>query len=276
MRRPFSDHRSGGRLVRAIVLTSAVMSMVGACGDEGDSSVGPVGPTEPVGPVGPAEGDDGGVAGSGVVTIDVRSVTGIDRVSMLGEGSVVVTQGGRESLTVETDDNLLELIETDVFDGTLVIRTAAGVDIAPTASVVYRVGVVDLDGIVLAGAGSIEIEEWTTDAASIVLEGVGDIRIGDLESGSLDVELDGVGTIVIAGEVVRQDLAIGGVGEYDGAGLESLIATVEASGTGDVTIWATDALDIEATGGATVGYLGTPEVNQVTSDLATITPLAIG
>src|SRR5690242_12646963 len=54
------------------------------------------------------------VHGSGNVVTEARPVSGFDRVSVSGAGQLKVTQGDAESLTIETDDNLLPYIRSEV------------------------------------------------------------------------------------------------------------------------------------------------------------------
>ena len=61
------------------------------------------------------------VRGSGDVIVENRSVSGFDKVSVEGAGRVIITQGKKESLTVETDDNLMKYIKTEVTGDTLEI-----------------------------------------------------------------------------------------------------------------------------------------------------------
>ncbi len=50
------------------------------------------------------------IQGSGDVITESRDVSGFDSVSLTGIGRVIITQGDKESLTIEADDNLLEYI----------------------------------------------------------------------------------------------------------------------------------------------------------------------
>ena len=61
------------------------------------------------------------VRGSGDIVKESRDVDGFDRIVVTGAGTVIITQGGSESLTIETDDNLMEYIETEVSGNTLEI-----------------------------------------------------------------------------------------------------------------------------------------------------------
>ena len=61
----------------------------------------------------------GTIQGSGDVITESRDVSGFDSVSLSGIGRVIITQGDDESLTIETDDNLMKYITSEVRDGTL-------------------------------------------------------------------------------------------------------------------------------------------------------------
>lgn len=228
-----------------------------ACADADDPTT--VGPVGPVGPVGDDDADD--VEGSGTIAAVERGVQGIDRIVLTGEGAIVVTFGEAETLKVVTDDNLLEYIETEVSGGTLQIRTRTGIDIAPTESVEYEIGVVGLEAVELGGAGSIDIGSWSTDAATIKLIGAGDINVDELVADDLVVDLPGVGTITIDGSVDEQDASISGVGEYRAGALRSRVGSIDASGATAATVWVTDTLDVAVRGPASVEYHGEPEID---------------
>lgn len=260
-----------GRLLLAVAL---VLGGAAACGDdESSGGPGPVGPVGPVGDVGLSDQAVDAIAGSGTPVIETRDVESFDRVVLAGEGLVIVTFGDSEAIQVETDDNLIDLIETTVREGALEIRTADDVDIAPTDSVRYRVTVTDLVAVELAGAGSFEVEPWSTDAAQVILSGAGDIRIQALRANALTVEHAGVGSVAIAGSVTEQDVLVSGVGDYAAADLESENASITARGLTEATVWATERLGVIASDASTVRYYGSPDVTQDLSDLASIQSL---
>lgn len=246
--------------------------LLAGCSDE-EPTIGPVGPVGPIGPVGTAEIADDAIEGSGNIVAEIRDATAFNRVVLLGEGEVNLTQGETESLTVETDDNLLQYIETSVNAGTLEIRTRPNTDIAPTASVTYRIEVVDLAGVELLGAGSIDAEQLTTGDLNLVLAGTGEIRIARLDGGDLTAELPGVGSVTIGGTVASQVVSVSGVTEYNATDLACQNATVEASGMGSATVWVSDALEIATDDSGSVAYYGSPELTQRSGDLGSVTAL---
>ena len=95
--------------------------------------------------------------GSGDRITESRPVNGIDRVSLAGSGDVILSQGDRESLTVETDDNLMQHIVTKVDGGTLTLGTKPGVNISLTR-LRFTLTVQDLDGLNVSGSGKINVK----------------------------------------------------------------------------------------------------------------------
>ncbi|NNE73488.1 MAG: DUF2807 domain-containing protein [Acidimicrobiales bacterium] len=213
------------------------------------------------------------VDGSGEISSEVRSVAGFTRISLQREGTVEVGQGPTESLVVTTDDNLLTLIETEVVDGTLELRTAIDTDIEPSDTVRYEIGVRDLDGLELTGAGTVSIDGWVTDAAAVRMSGAGELRVGSLDATSLDATHSGAGSLLVEGEVQRQMVAFSGVGDYDAADLVSEEAIVQGSGVGAMTLWVTDRLDLTLSGVGDFSYYGSPRIEQTVSGVGTINSL---
>ncbi len=57
--------------------------------------------------------------GSRNVITELRNVSGFEKVDVSGGGSMDIIQDGTESLTVETDDNMMQYVTSEVRGGTL-------------------------------------------------------------------------------------------------------------------------------------------------------------
>src|SRR5437870_5172514 len=77
------------------------------------------------------------VHGSGNIVTEDRQVSGFDGVSVSGAGELIISQGNVEALRIETDDNLLPLIKSEVHDGRLLIGPR-NVNLDPTKSLRYQ------------------------------------------------------------------------------------------------------------------------------------------
>jgi hypothetical protein len=205
------------------------------------------------------------ITGSGKLATEEREVSGFSAVVLAGEGDLIITQGAAEALTVEAEDNLLPLIRTQVRGGALVIdwdRPAAITSIRATQPIVFRLTVVDLDRLELAGSGTIRADALTTEDLALTLGGSGDVTLGHLEADDLDLNLTGSGDITLAGAIEDQQVLLSGSGSYTAGDLESQTARVELTGSGDITLWVREQLDVHISGSGSVSYFGQPTVGE--------------
>ncbi|MFN2280658.1 MAG: head GIN domain-containing protein [Anaerolineales bacterium] len=215
------------------------------------------------------------IRGSGDVIVEDRDVSGFDRISISGAGKIILTQGDRESLTIETDDNLMEYIETRVVGDTLeidftdeIVLSPGGRDVLePSDGFIFRISVIDLEAIKVSGAADIQTGKLKTDRLVITFSGAGDISINDLNADTLEVYISGAGNVDLAGKVLYQYVTLSGVGRYAGFGLESQEASVTISGVGGADVWATETLDVVISGAGDVEYYGDPSVHPEISGL---------
>jgi hypothetical protein len=205
------------------------------------------------------------------VVTEERDVSGFDSVALSGFGEVIITQGDEESLTVETDDNLMQYIETQVRGGTLELGfTDDDILLRPSKSIIFRLSVIDLTALDSSGAGKFEIDELDADRLEVTLSGAGDIRIDSLTATDLVVTVSGAGNIELAGQVKTQEVNLNALGNYVAPDLESQAATVRISGAGSASIWVLDTLDVTISGAGNVEYFGSPEVSKNISGVGSV------
>lgn len=202
------------------------------------------------------------IQGSGNVVTEEREVGGFDRIDMAGYGEVIITQGNEESLIIETDDNLMEFIESDVRNNTLYLEFKENSIPDPSGTITYRLNVINLAALELSGAGSYRVQSLDTPNLEITIDGAGKINLESLSTDEVSVQVNGAGDINLAGEVGKQDIHIKGAGDYSAPDLQSDQASVQIDGLGKVVIWVTDALSVKIDGAGKVDYYGSPSVTQ--------------
>lgn len=214
------------------------------------------------------------VDGSGDVTVESRSIAEFERVVLAGEGRVLFGTGSDGVVEVETDDNLLVHIRTEVSGDTLTISTESGFDIDPTSGVTYRLGCPVITAAVLSGAGTIDLAGCAAgDRLQIELPGAGTIIAPDLDVSTLRASLPGAGSIVATGRTDQLEVVLAGAGDFDGGDLRADTASVESAGVGMTTLWATTELDVSVTGVGAVRYYGEPAVTTTVTGVGTIETL---
>ena len=202
----------------------------------------------------------GAVRGSGKLVTESREVMDFDRVSLGGSGKVILIQGETESLTIETDRNVMRYVTSEVRDGTLVLGTKSGVMVSPTR-LRFTVSVKDLAGLTTSGSGDIVVERVDADRLEIKVSGSGQVRIDALTAKEVAVRISGSGDVELAGEVTEQEVTISGSGKYRGGDLRSETVALTISGSGDATLWTTESLDARLTGSGSASYYGNPRTD---------------
>jgi hypothetical protein len=188
------------------------------------------------------------VVGSGRVQSEARPVAGVDAVELIGVGTLAISQGDAEGLTVEADENVLPLIRSEVRGGTLVLRPEPGVAIA----------------------GPIHYALALRRLSRLEVDGAGEVSARGIRSGALSVALRGAATVSVDGQADRQRVEIAGAGTYRGLDLASREAIVEIDGAGRALVNAAERLEATINGLGTVEYAGDPRVVQTIHGLGTV------
>ena len=229
------------KLSKLVIAATVIMLLVSACG---------------VAPV----------FGSGKVITETRPVSGFDGVSVSGGGDLVIIQDGTESVSVETDDNLMQYVVAEVRNGTLdLYLDNQGLRNFQPTKLIFTVHVRDLTAVTTSGSWDFTSEKIDTDSLNIVLSGSGNINISDLTADNLSVMISGSGEMDAAGEVTDQDITVSGSGKIRLGDLLSETALINISGSGEATLWVTTSLTAEISGSGTVRYYGSPQTNINTS-----------
>ena len=138
------------------------------------------------------------VRGSGRLVTESRDVRDFDRVSLTGSGEVILIQGEEESLTIETNDNVMRDVTSEVKGGTLTLGTESGKLISAT-QLRFTVTVRDLAGLTVSGSGDITAERVDTDRLEVRVSGSGDVQIDALTADRVEVRISGSGDVALAG-----------------------------------------------------------------------------
>jgi hypothetical protein len=189
-----------------------------------------------------------------------REIANVSAVSVEGIGTLRLTQGDAEELTIEADSRLLRQIETDVRDGTLVIRPDR--TLRTREPIVYHLTVEDLEAIELSGAVHGGADRFMTDRLRLSLSGASSFTLGELTADALTVSSNGNGSLSVGGSVTAQTVELSGSGRYAAAELQSEDASLTVSGAGQAEVRVSGRLDVEISGAASVVYHGDPEVSQ--------------
>ena len=202
------------------------------------------------------------VPGSGQIEREERPVSSFTKVTLSGEGELIIQQGDTEELTIEADHNLFEYLKTEVNGNELNIGTKDGYDPRPTKPIRYFVTVKNVDAVSISGSGSVTAEEFTGEKLAISISGSAEAKLAYLDVKELTVSISGSGKVMASGKTDKISVKIAGSGEIRTKDLQTKEVKVSVAGSGDAEVWATDKLDVSVAGSGDVRYKGEARVKQ--------------
>jgi len=205
---------------------------------------------------------------SNVIVKEERSVSGYTGIDMRTFGKVILSQGENESLTIQGSDNIVPTIEATVRGGVLVIQTAKNINITGMNEdnlLTFTIVVKDLSSLTVSGAADIDMDVLSTSTLEVTMSGAGQFVLNHLEAETLNVTLSGLGSVEASGAVTNARIDIPGAGSVNAGDLQIQTADISISGFGGATIWVTDQLNGNISGGGNVRYYGDPQTDVETS-----------
>ncbi len=188
------------------------------------------------------------VQGSGNIVTELREVSEFSQVSVGGVFKAEITAGKDFSVSVEADDNLLPLIETEVRGDTLKISTDSRLESA--RPIVVRVTAPNIAGVKASGAA--------------------DVNLSGVQNRSLSLSLSGASKMTAAGNSDSVEATVSGASSLAAYDLTADLASVDTSGASRTYINASSRLFADASGASTILYKGSPEVRRNSSGASTI------
>ena len=170
---------------------------------------------------------------------------------------VLLSQGDKNSITVEADENLHEYIITEIKNGTLNVYTDANIRDAEMKRV--HVTMKDIDYVSSSSAGDvIGVTPVKTSSLKVTASSAGDVKL-EVYAQTVDINGSSAGDISLSGEVDMLDASLSSAGDLNAYDLKSREADVSASSSGDADIYVTEKLRARASSAGSVTYKGNPK-----------------
>lgn len=198
------------------------------------------------------------ITGSKNVITQNRSISGFQSINVSRGLDVYITQGEAEKVMVEADDNLMNIIRTEVKGSTLNIYAEKNINRAQSQKVFVTVK--SLEMIKTSSGSDVYAEDGlTADEMAIEASGGSDIRL-KLKANVLLCKVSGGADAEITGTVNEMEAVASGGADIKASELETKKAILTASGGSDIYIHVLEALDAVAKGGSDIHYTGNPKV----------------
>lgn len=230
---------------------------------------------------------------------ETRPVSGFTGIEASSAFDITVTKGNSESLVIEADDELMPYVRSEVRNGVLHLyldngKKVRNIKMLRAAIVLKNLDKVSLSGackltandlftpdqfkggcsgasnmtvnvntgqlsIGASGASEIQVNANVTSDARLDVSGASNIQ-GDLKAATVKFNSSGVSTVDLAGSAESVKIDVSGTSKVNAGNFTVKTATVETSGTSNVTVHVTDALKVNSSGASTVNYKGTPTI----------------
>lgn len=199
-----------------------------------------------------------GKRGNGVVVDENRNVTESFTAVAASEGlDVYVTQGSDFEIRVEADENIIDLIGTDIKDGKLRIHAIENIGRATKNIYVTLPEVTALSsssGADLNGKGVIEAGKVRLNASSGA-----DLRV-ELNADEIEADCSSGADIRLAGRTNLLYVDASSGSDIKAADMETRVCNAQASSGADIRVYVTESLTADASSGADIRYSGDASV----------------
>lgn len=206
------------------------------------------------------------VYGNGHVISEERDVGDFRKLKVSSGIDVHIRQGSEVSLLLEADENLHEVIRTEVVDGTLKIYTDKNIRKARAKQVylIYE----DLNSIRVSSAGDVRGENTLeTDQLHIGLSSAGDLRL-DLRAGEVNCNISSSGDARLSGSTKLLDASLSSAGDLYAYELIAEKVEVSCSSAGDARVFAEKEIRARSSSAGSIYYKGGAELVDARSSSA--------
>jgi hypothetical protein len=208
----------------------------------------------------------GTISGDGNVKVESRTVDEFKSVEASNGLHVFITFGDSQSLEIEADENLHEIIRTEVESGTL--RVFSEKNIRSEKAKNIRITVPSLEEIEVSSAASVKGENvLKADRLTISVSSAGELRL-ETHAKEIRVDASSSGSVELRGEAQELDADASSAGSIDAERLMVKICYVSASSAGSATVCASDELNAQASSAGNIRYKGDPTNKKIDTSSA--------
>jgi hypothetical protein len=170
---------------------------------------------------------------------------------------VYLSQGERESIEVEADENLHEYILTENRNGVLHVYSEANIREAEMKRV--YVTMKDIESLSTSSAGDIIGQTPVrTGRLELSVSSAGDIKL-EVFAKEIKAGVSSSGDVTLNGEADMLEANLSSAGDFNAYGLVAREADVSASSAGDADINVTERLRARSSSAGDINYRGNPK-----------------
>lgn len=207
--------------------------------------------------------------GNGEMVVKTHYPDDFDEIAINGNYKVFLEKGNEPKVVINVDENLLEYIEVESYQGILYISSTKKIRSKEEIKIfiTYR----NVKRISNSGVSAIFTESpLVSEKLNLTLSGAGLIEM-ELDVSTLEIKLSGAGYIKLKGSANNQVVSMSGAGGLDAYELESTDCDISISGVGGAKVYVSGTLIASVSGVGSIMYRGNPvHVNRKVSGIGKI------
>lgn len=177
------------------------------------------------------------VSGSGNIQTEQRNVGEFKSIDVSDAFTVEITAQKNFSVEVETDDNILPRVKTEIENGVLKIRREG--HFSGRSKVLIRISAPDIENLEVSGTSK--------------------VSVNDLNNDFLNLDVSGASKININGKTNRLKMDVSGASKINAENLTAENVSVEASGASKIDVFVSNELNADLSGATKLTYSGDPQ-----------------
>jgi hypothetical protein len=195
--------------------------------------------------------------GSGKIIDQPIKITGFTKVSAKGAFPVEITQADISSVTVSTDDNLINRVMVALDDETLLLSIKAPGSFLPT-SLKIQINMPRIYGLILSDGTESRLSGFkSTYNFSLDMQGESSLD-GYLDAGNLDFSVNEGSRVNLQGSCLSLDLEASKVSQLDLSAFVANSATIRLAEASEATVNVVGRLTTDLEGASKLYYFGNP------------------
>lgn len=205
------------------------------------------------------DGWDHGISGNGNVIEETRDVSEFTGVHVSSGIDVYLTEGNEFEVRVEADENLMEVILTELKGDMLVVKTDR-VNIRRARSKKVYVTLPELTELKISSAGDCEGQTpFTCGDLNLGISSAGDLSL-DVEAERITLNISSSGDARITGSTNILDVTLSSAGDLNAFDLVANKVDVNVSSAGDARVHATEEISMNVSSAGNIYYKGDARV----------------
>ena len=208
------------------------------------------------------------IRGSGVAKEETRSVEAFHALEAGNalQVTVAVTPGATASIKISGDDNLVPLIESEVRDGTLILRVKDNSNISTKLPLLAEVVTGEFDRVEASGAASVKVSGGSkVDRFTAEASGAVHVSVARLETSNAVASAEGASHVALSGAAQSLKASASGASQIKAEELSVDDAEVSINGASGVGLRASKSVSGDVSGASRLEIHGRPARNTVST-----------